>query len=222
MNASAQLGIDEWSAVAKWLDPRSLAAFAGVGREARAVAREEMCNVSLAHLPRVVSQGPLCELLHLKSEEARALSPRAEVPHRGYNTRWFAMAVALPELLVRLGGWAALARRLAKRNAKRRKRANLQARREEAAAKRRARLDERIAARRPFGAMVANFEEWKEMLEMRNVRCMEASRMTRPLENYLSAKTLEVRATLDEAWEALLATANARSAAASFPPFRFM
>ena len=170
------LGADEWQSVGELLqlDPRALCALAATCREARAAAAVVMHGAKLAHLGdrRVLNQGALCEALHISPEEARALPHRVEraklsFSRGSYDTHWFDLAEALSALLKNLGGWPALAARLAQRAAKKRKRADLDERRDEAAQKRRAALDAWLAKKRPLGASIGSVGAWTVSLEAR-------------------------------------------------------
>lgn len=168
------LGRDEWFVVTEAVDlggdVLTLVHLRAVCRGTRGVVSERTHDVNLSHLSTRLNQKQLCEALNITVEEARMLPHTVEwkrMCYGSYETYWFTMSQALPALLHALGGWSKLAERLNARNARKRKRADLELRREEASAERRRQLNFWIEKTRPFGTSIDSVDAWIESLTER-------------------------------------------------------
>lgn len=189
--------------------PISLLRFARTCRAARDVVCEVTHAVRIPHAPRSMNQGEICDALFLSPAEAQQLPFRIERKRRfhggTYDTHWFDMCSAIPVLLRLFGGWAALKRRLDERASRKRKREELEARREEASAKRRATLDDWISKDLPFGEEVDSVDSWEESLRRRGFvlpstnsilnRFLGASALTGPAVETAKQAALDFEAT---------------------------
>ena len=182
------LGVDEWESIAAFLaeDPDASAVFQlrRVDKQCRAASLAVTAGVDASHMSAQMNQGELCSALHLEAKEARSL-PHSIVRQRAvggtwqYDTHVFAAAPTLRAAAVLLGGWPQLAARLALRRARKRKQEELQGRRAEAAAKRRAALDAWIDAEQPLGTGVRSVAEWASSLAARGAHPPESNSVLR-------------------------------------------
>ena len=218
---------DELDAVARLLDPVSLARFSQACKSFHAVATSITRGIKLAFLPPTCNQGQLVDLMGISPEEARRL-PHSVVTQRFgcrrgyYDTHVFSMQEALPALLDHLAaqsgrsGWEVLAERLQLVQAKRERREDLDVRRHEKMQQRRAAL-EAWFEQRPFGPDTASVDAWLVSVKDReggdplNVstirKFLTASALTAPkLGNVKDAITeIESRVAHDAAQRALVA-----------------
>lgn len=171
MNVS-NLTIDECQLIAAKLelDPRSLGMFAMTCKLARESVELVQKGCKLDSLPRHMNQGELCSALQLTPDEAKRLPYHEE--HRvamGFHnvTHCFDLHTALPRLIARIG-WSGLSARIAQRREKKRKRDDLDERREAAVSKRIRALDEWFATEMPFGPDVDSTNAWLDSVKARN------------------------------------------------------
>lgn len=156
-------------------------------------------------LAPTLNQGELCASLGLTADEARALPHAVETRKlsytRGrYTTHWFD-AEEVVERLVAQHGWTWLDARLATVLVQHRKRDALVARREEAAAARRAALDAWLTREAPLGAHIDSVDAWEASLAARDGARPSSHALLRA---FLGSATLGCAHTLDAASAAVV------------------
>lgn len=158
---------DLWHDICGRLDPAALSNLSQVDRHVREQVSIYTKRVDLSGLKPVMNQGELVAALGISVSCARSL-PHKEETRRGamgwYHTHVYTISEVLPAILERLGGWEGLAVCQASRDGRKRKREELNERREAAAKKRRAALDAWISKALPLGAEIDSLDGWEKYL----------------------------------------------------------
>ena len=168
-----QLPDEVWKAIATHLNPQDLARTKYVSSQHRRVVRDVMCGVApSSSLPWTCDQGELRAALALSPQEAE------KMPHTGgkrnteyvflrFYTRVYNIKTYLPYFISHMGGWLALKERLNVVESKKRKRCELETRREKARIKRVCRLDDWFKSKLPFGNEINSLDSWIKSLRAR-------------------------------------------------------